>query len=56
VIRVPTPPPPVHPGGICLSDSEKAEDLAESLETQLQAVTDPSVQAGFVMLGVALRS
>jgi hypothetical protein len=34
MMRVPTPSPPGHPGGIALSDSEKAAALADSLETQ----------------------
>jgi len=33
VMRVPTPSPPGHLGGIGLSDSEKAEALADTLET-----------------------
>ena len=41
--------PLVTPGGLALSDSEKAEALAESLEAQLQPVTEPIVD-------VALRS
>ena len=51
-----TPPPPVTPGGITLSDSEKAEAFAVSLETQFQPVTDPSVLAVIEMVYVALRS
>ena len=44
VMRVPTPSPPlVTPGGIALSDSGKAEALADSLETQFHAVNDPWV-------------
>jgi mevalonate kinase len=39
-MRVTTPTPP--PGGIALSDSEKAEALADSLEAQFQPVADPS--------------
>jgi hypothetical protein len=36
VMRVPTPSPPlVTPGGLALSDSEKAEALADSLEAAL---------------------
>jgi len=35
VMRVLTPSSPAHPGGIALSDSEKAEALADSLETVL---------------------
>jgi hypothetical protein len=43
VIRVPTPSPPfLVPGGLALSDSEKAEALADSLEAQFQPVNDPS--------------
>jgi hypothetical protein len=41
LMRVPTPPPG-HSGGIDLSDSEKAEVLADSLESQFQPVTGPS--------------
>jgi hypothetical protein len=48
--------PLVNPGGIALSDSEKAEDLSDSLETQFQPVTDPSVPAVIEMVYVALRS
>jgi len=36
--------PLVTPGGIALSDSEKAEALADTLETQFQPVADPSVR------------
>jgi hypothetical protein len=35
--------PPVTPGGVALSDSEKADALGESLETEFQPVTDPSI-------------
>jgi hypothetical protein len=57
VMRVPTPSPPlVTPGGIALSDSEKAEGLADNMETQFQPVTDPSVPAVIEMVDVALRS
>jgi hypothetical protein len=43
VMKVPTPSPPVvTPGGIALSDPEKAEALADSLESQFQPVNDPS--------------
>jgi hypothetical protein len=56
VMRVPTPSPPGHPGGIALSDSEKAEALADSLETQFQPVADPSVPTVIEMVDVALRS
>jgi hypothetical protein len=56
VMRVPTPPPLVTSGEIALSDSEKAEALADNLEIQFQPVTDPSVPAGIEMVVVALRS
>jgi len=57
VMRVATPSPPlVTPGGIALSDSEKAEALADTLETQFQPVADPSVPAVIEMVDVALRS
>ena len=57
VMRVPTPSPPlVNPGGIALSDSEKSEAFADTLETQFQPVTDPSVSAVIEMVDVALRS
>ena len=55
LMRVPTPSPPlVTPGGFALSDSEKAEALADNLETQFQPVTDPSVTAVIEMVDVAL--
>jgi len=45
VMRVPTPSPAlVTPGGVALSDSEKAEALADNLEAQFQPVTNPSQQ------------
>jgi hypothetical protein len=47
---------PCHPWEIAPSDSEKAEALADSLETQFQTVTDPSVPAVIEMVDVALRS
>ena len=50
VMRVPTPSPPGHPGGIALSDSEQIEALTDSLETQFQPVTDPSVPAVIEMV------
>ena len=49
-------PPLVTPGGLALSDSEKAEALADNLEAQFQPVTVPSVPAVIEMLDVALRS
>ena len=45
-----------HHGGIALSNSEKAEALAENLETQFQPVTDPSVSAVIEMVDLRLRS
>jgi hypothetical protein len=40
VMRVPTPSPPlVSPAGIAVSDSEKADALADNLEIQFQPVT-----------------
>ena len=57
MMRVPTPSPsPGHPGGIALSDSEKAEALAHNLETQFQPVTYPSVPAVIDMVDVGLKS
>jgi hypothetical protein len=57
VMRVPTPSPPlVTQEGIALSDSEKAEALADNLETHFQPVTDSSVPAVIEIVDVALRS
>jgi hypothetical protein len=56
VMRVPTPSPLFTPGGIALLDSEKAEALADTLETRFQPVADPSVPAFIEMVVVALRS
>ena len=56
VMRFPTPSPPlVTPGGLALSDSEKAEAPAFSLEAQFQPVTVPSVRAVIEMVDVALE-
>jgi hypothetical protein len=42
VMRVPTPSSPLLvPGGLALSDSKKAEALADSLEAQFQPMNDP---------------
>jgi len=46
----------VNPGGIALSDSEKAVVLADNLEAQFQPATDPSIQAFIETVDVALRS
>jgi hypothetical protein len=57
VMRVPTPSPPlVTPRGIAVSDSKKAEALADTLETQFQPVADPSFPAVIEMVDVALKS
>ena len=48
--------PQVTPGGIALSESEKAEAIADNLEAQFQPVTDPSVPAVIETVDVALRS
>jgi hypothetical protein len=47
---------PDRPGKIALSDSEKVEALADTLETQFQSMGDPSVPAVIEMVHVALRS
>jgi hypothetical protein len=44
------------PGGIAVSDSEKAEALADALETQFQPVADPLVPAVIEMVEAALGS
>jgi hypothetical protein len=49
-------PPPVTLRGIAVPDSEKAEALAYSLETQFQLVTNPLVPAVIEMVDVALKS
>jgi len=57
VMRVPAPSPPlVTPGGITLSDSKKAEALADNLEAQFKPVTDPSVPVVIETVDVALGS
>jgi hypothetical protein len=57
VMRVTTPTQPlVTPGGIALSDSEKAEALAESILAQFQPVVDPSDPAVIEMVDVAMRA
>jgi len=45
----------VTPGVIALSDSEKAEALADNLEAQVQPVTDPSISAVIENVDLALR-
>jgi hypothetical protein len=57
VMRVPTPSPPlVTPVGSALSDCEKAEYLADSLEAQFRAVTVPSVPAVIELVHTQLES
>jgi hypothetical protein len=57
VMRVPTPSPPLQgPGGVALSDSEKAEALADSLEAQFQPVDDPSDPAFTELVDVEMRA
>jgi hypothetical protein len=57
VMRVTTSSPPlVTPGGTALSDSEKADALADSLEAQFQPVADPSDPAVIETIDVALRA
>jgi len=57
VMRVPSPSSSlVTPGEIALSNSEKAEALADSLETQFQPVTVPSVPAVIEIVDMALES
>jgi hypothetical protein len=46
----------ITPGGIALSDSGKAEVLADSLEAQLRPVADPSDPAVIETVDVALRA
>jgi hypothetical protein len=57
VMRVATLSPPLAtPGGFALSDSEKAEAVADSLEDQFQPVTDHSVPAVIEKVDVVLES
>jgi hypothetical protein len=57
VKRIPTPSPPLQvPGGLAVSDSEKAEVLADSLEAQFQPVDDPSYPAFTETVDVAMRT
>jgi hypothetical protein len=44
------------PGVLALSDSEKAEALAGSLEAQYQPMNDPSEPAIFEMVNKAMRA
>jgi hypothetical protein len=45
-----------NPGGVALSDSEKAEVLADNLVTQFQPVTDSLIPAVIETVNVGLRS
>jgi hypothetical protein len=59
VMRVTTPTPPLDTlGGTALSDSEKAEALADSLEARFQLETYPSDPAAIAIetVHVALRA
>ena len=57
MMRVPTLSPPLFtPGGIALSDSEKAQALTDSLEAQFQSVNDPSNPAVFEMVDEGLQA
>jgi hypothetical protein len=57
VMRVPTPSTPLQvPGGLALSDSEKSEALADSLEAQVQPVDDPSDSAVIKMVNEAMHA
>ena len=57
VMRLPTPSSHlVTPGGIALSDSEKAGAFANCLEAQFQTVTITSVLAVIEAVDVALES
>jgi hypothetical protein len=57
VMRVPTHSPPLQvPGGLALSDSEKAEDLDGSLEAQFRAMNYPSDPADIEMVNEAMRA
>ena len=57
MMRIPTPSSPlVSPGGIALSDSEKAEAFADNLDAHFRPVRDHSVPAFVEMVDVALRS
>jgi hypothetical protein len=49
-------PPLVTQGGLALSDSEKAEALAERIDAQFQPVDDQSDPAVIEMVGEALQA
>jgi hypothetical protein len=57
VMRVPTPSPPLQETeGLALSDSEKAEAMADSLEVQFQPVNYTSDPAVILMVNKAMRA
>jgi hypothetical protein len=57
VMRIPTPSSPlVTPGGTALSDSEKAEALADNLESHFQPLNDPSDPAVIEKVAEALQA
>ena len=55
VTRVPTPSSPLSPRRVQLSDSEKAEALADSVEAQFRPMSVTSVPAVIETFNVALR-
>jgi hypothetical protein len=56
-MRVPTPSRPLQvPGGLALSHSEKAEALADSLETHFQPMNVPSYPAVIEIVNEAMRA
>jgi hypothetical protein len=55
MMRLPTPSHSGHRWGFYLSNLEKAEALANSLETRFHPVTDPSSSTVIQMVDVALR-
>jgi len=56
-MRFPTPSPPLFtPGGLTLSDSEKAEALADSLEAQFQPVNSLSEGAVIEVVNEAMQA
>jgi len=56
VMRVSTLFPSGHLGGIALSESDKTETIADSMETQFWSVTDSSVPAVIEIFDVAQKS
>jgi hypothetical protein len=57
VMRIHTPSPLlVTPGSLALSDSEKVEALADSLEALFHPANDPSVQADIEVGNEAIRA